>query len=173
MSWPSFFSLYHQPHQCITSVLSCLLSCWEHFSLPCPAIPQVLFCHFLSETVNTCSPSSGDPEQFSPPNPQHVLCNVLVGPQSISAWRDFCGLPHCTDKPSGMERGHPSLTITHVCISPPQCEWLNRFPFGTLSSSLWSPSHLHPNTSFLLQRACHIPDGKTPRPKVNFISTSW
>lgn len=114
MSWPSFFSLYHQPHQCITSVLSCLLSCWEHFSLPCPAIPQVLSCHFLSETVNTCSPSSGDPEQFSPQNPQHVLCNVLVGPQSISAWRDFCGLPHCTDKPSGMERGHPSLTITHV-----------------------------------------------------------
>lgn len=57
----TFLPVHHELHLFISHPLA--IFCLAYSTFICP----VSSCHFISETVNTCSPSSFDPEQFSPP----------------------------------------------------------------------------------------------------------
>lgn len=155
MSWLSLFlPFHHQPH----TVLSCLMSHLEHFPLPI-LLPHRSSCHFLPKNVNVCPLTQGQlllPRAVLPPDPQQCSSGTTEHPslERLALSRTISSV--CRQARRLQKRTFPAHH--HPSVHQSSSLWEARpLPLRHLTQLLWSSLHLHPNTSFILQRVHPAP----------------
>ena len=145
MSWPSLFSLsITSPASSFIHFLAVVFLVYSNF--PCSILsPHGPSCHFISETMNTCSLSNFDAEQFSPPKSiaSPLLC--FGGTTEHSSMEGHWWSPV---HPLTVQTSPQAWRQDTSCLPSTRCvSVLLTVRGSTISPLRRNPPHLHPRFS--------------------------